>query len=192
MIVLIGLLAALPIELELSAGAAFNDKRNAPVMQARAGVDLFSHLTVGASLLGIPGSEDRRAFCALPSCYPTTPQTWFKAISGFVTLRAHTSGDLQVFVDGGVGVGHLISLSPSNLFEDPALYGRAGPAFLLGMGGRWFVTHNLAAGVELSWTQWTHVARPFYVYGADFVPATTTLAVHAVLLQFSLGWAFGR
>jgi hypothetical protein len=54
----------------------------------------------------------------------------------------------------------LISVSADDLFENPAQHGRGGPAYLLAGGGRWFVSRQVALGVELALTKWTRVSRP--------------------------------
>ena len=90
------------------------------------------------------------------------------------------------------GVGHLISLSADDLFENPAQHGRGGPAYLLGAGGRWFAVRQLAIGVELAWTTWTNISRPGYTYGVENRPARSDLTASALLLLFSVGWSFGR
>ncbi len=194
MIGLILLLAAPALELEASGGVAVPlapYPATGPIagaLQLRAGLDFFDHLTVSAALLGVPGSDAQNTQCGL--CFAQSPT--FKAISGLGIVRYHTGGDLQAFAELGVGVGHLISLSDADYFENPPLSGHAGPAFLLGGGGRWFVSQGLALGVEVAWTMWTNVVRREFVYGATLMPARDDLTVSAVLLLFSIGWSSAR
>jgi hypothetical protein len=189
-------LMAVPVSLELeiagglglpSADAPMRDAPAAPALQARAGADFYEHVSISLALLGIAGGETARSFCAGgPGCNGNAS---FSAISGFATLRLHTAGDWQGFVEGGIGPGHLISLSGDALFENPALHGRGGPAYLLAGGGRWFVSRQVALGLELAWTEWTRVSRPEFMYGATLLPAESDLSVSAIMLLFSVGWS---
>jgi hypothetical protein len=191
-IALVGLLAALPIELELAGGAAFSrefeEPPPAPCLKVRAAVHLLDYLAMGASLLGVPGSEPQRRFCGSP-CRGNAS---FKAIAGFASLRLHSTGDFQMFAEGGLGIGHLISLSSDDLFEDPPLRGRGGPAYLAGGGARLFVARNVALGLELAWTKWTKVEQAAHQYGVVSLPAQTDLTASALLLLFSINYSLSR
>ena len=161
----------------------------APALRLRVGADFDRHLTVAGTVLGIVGGEPERSFCG-SYCGPNAS---FKAISGFASLRAHTPGDPQLFLEGGVGLGHLISVSAEELFENPAQHGRVGPAFFVGGGGRWFGGgQHVALGIDLSWTMWTNVSRPAFTYGASDLPARSDLTVRAILLLFSVTWLSER
>lgn len=179
--------AAITPEFELSVGPAFAldpiSPVFAPALHGSVGVNLLEHLTLGASLLGIPGSE--------PGNSPGSPS--FKAISGFATLRLRSSGDLQFFAEGGAGAGHLIALSMNDSYyqESPPLRGRGGAAFLLGVGLRYFVSRRIAGGVKLSWTEWTNVGHAGHV-GTPVVTPESALTVSAFVLLFSLTFAPGR
>jgi hypothetical protein len=190
------LLAAAPasLELDVAGGVALpladtpQNGPGAPALQARAGADLFEHLTVSAALLGVAGAQTARPFCASP-CKGNAS---FRAISGFLALRLHTAGDLQAFVEGGIGPGHLISVSPDDLFENPPQHGRGGPAYLVAVGGRGFVSRQLALGLEVAWTKWTNVSRPAFVSGATSFPARSDLSVDAIALLVVVSWSAGR
>ena len=143
------LAAALLPELEVALGAAGAVGPDAPdstplafALRVRAGVELSDHFTLSAALLGMPGSEAQQTSCDV-SCYGNGS---FKAISGLALLRAHTAGDLQFFLEGGIGAGHLISLSGDDLFQNPAEHGRGALAYWLGGGGRWFAKRQVALG----------------------------------------------
>lgn len=199
------LLIAAPIspEVEFAGGigwpsveAPSNDVPAAPALMARVGADFFEHFAVSATLLGIAGRETSTSlsFCAggpiTPRC--STGNGSFKAISGLAMLRLHTAGELQLFGEGGIGPGHLISVSADDLFENPGQHGRGGLAYLFGGGARWFAAQHVTVGFELAWTWWTNVSRPAYVYGADNIPARSDLRVSALMLLLSVGWSGGR
>ena len=193
MVGLLLLLAAPAFEVEVSGGAALGSPPDpaqgemAPAVQLRAGVDLLDHLTVSAAFLGVPGNGSPYS-----PCFQCSATSTFRALSGFGILRVHTDAAVQAFAEAGIGVGHLISFSNSSYFENPPLAGRAGPAFLLGGGGRWFVGGGVALGLEAAWTMWTRVTRPPFEYGVTPEPATDDLRIHAVLLLFSVGWSSAR
>jgi len=186
--------APVSVELEFAGGVGWpsadapQNGPTAPALMARAGADFLEHFTLSATLLGIPGPETALSFCGSP-CRGNAS---FKAISGFAMLRVHTAGDLQLFVEGGIGPGHLISVSADDLFENPAQHGRGGPAYLAGGGARWFVARQAAIGLEVAWTAWTNVSRPAYTYGISDIPARSDLTVSALMLLLSLGWSAGR
>ena len=160
MLVALLLLAAPVGEIEASTGVALADASGIPLM-LRAGVAPIDYLTISAAFLGIPGSEPDRKTCGSP--FPGNGA--FKAVSGFVIFRAHTTGTVQGFFDAGIGIGHLIRLSADDLFENPAYEGRAGPAYWLGAGLRGVTASGLTIGIEAAWTRWTNVTRPAFIYG---------------------------
>jgi hypothetical protein len=155
----------------------------AAMLQARVGVDFAHHLTLGATLLGVPGSDCNPCYFLKGS-----GNAAFKAISGFISLRFHTSGDLQAFIDVEGGIGHLIILSPDDLFEHTQYRGRGGPAWMLGIGGRWFFAHTLAVELELAATQWSNVSHPAYASYASppLLPEESGLTAGAVMLLLGL------
>lgn len=195
----IALLAAASLlpEFEVVVGYAspnadgFREGPLAPALGARAGIDFADHLTLSARVLGVAGPETSSSFCG-GSGGCRSGSASFRAISGFASLRLHTAGDLQGFIEGDLGVGHLISLSDNDLFENPAEHGRGGLAYQVGAGGRWFVTRGVALGVELAWTSWTNVSRPAFTYGNQNVPARNDLAASAFLVLLSVGFSPGR
>ena len=154
-------------------------------LQVRAGIDVLDHLTFSAAFLAIPDHDARDPTCGL--CFGKG--STFKAVSTLAIVRAHTDGDVQAFADVGAGIGHMISLSDDDYFENPPLHGRAGPALFLGAGGRWFVDSGVSIGVEAAWTMWTHVVRPIYSGGARLEPARDDLTMSAVPLLLSVGWS---
>ena len=131
----IALLAAASLlpEFEVVVGYAspnadgFREGPLAPALGARAGIDFADHLTLSARVLGVAGPETSSSFCG-GSGGCRSGSASFRAISGFASLRLHTAGDLQGFIEGDLGVGHLISLSDNDLFENPAEHGRGGLA----------------------------------------------------------------
>jgi hypothetical protein len=191
MILALLLLAAPAVDVEASTGLAIGDFNSSggswgiPLM-LRAGVAPIDYLTISAVVLGIPGSEPD-----LKTCGTTCPgNAAFKAVSGFAMLRGHTGGTLQVLVDAGIGIGHLIRLSSDDLFENPAYEGRAGPAYWLGAGLRGVSASGLTIGVEIAWTRWTNVTRPGYAYGIGVIPPNADLAIDAGLILLNIGWLF--
>ena len=190
--------ASVSPEFELTAGAASPDPGApsntgplAPALGARAGVS-FEHLTLSAFLLGVAGGSTGEGFCGGSGGFCRYGQTSFSAMSGFATLRLHTSGNVQGFIEGGAGAGQLKSLSSNDLFENPAQHGRLGPAFFLAAGARWFPTRRVSVGLEAAWTKWTNVSRPEFTYGASPIAAASDLKVSALLVLFSVGFSPGR
>ena len=180
-------------EFEITAGAASPDATApshevplGPVLGARAGLNL-GHLTLSASLLGVVGGSTREgnSTCDLG-------QGSFSALSGFVTLRLHTAGDVQGFIEGGLGGGQLRSLSADYLCESPGEHGRLGPALFLGAGARWFPTRRVSVGLEAAWTNWTHVSRFGFTYGTTQIASANDLTISALLVVFSVGFSPGR
>lgn len=181
-------------ELELSAGLA-NPSFDAtpgsgpatPVFNLRAGLDL-GNLTLslgGLAVAGISGGDD--------PCFTTCDQNGsFKALSALGLVRLHTSGTLQLYVEGGAGVGRLFSLSEAHTREDPVKHGRLGPSLWLGGGGRWLVSKRAVIGLNVAWTTWTNVSFHSYRYGSSDLPGMSGLNASALLVQGSLGWSFGQ
>src|SRR5256885_7439285 len=115
MVLALLLMATAPVSLELEVAGGFaqpsadapQNGPTTPALQARVGADFLEHVTVSATVLGIPGRETARSFCGGGA--GCNMEASFRAISAFATLRLHTAGDLQAFVEGGIGPGHLIS-----------------------------------------------------------------------------------
>jgi hypothetical protein len=189
---LIVLAAPVLLDVEVSAGFALPQDTGpvTPALQLRVGADFIDHIGLGVTLLGIPGPETKESFSGCPGCGAGGAS--FRAISGLGSLRLHSSGDLQAFFEVGLGVGHLISLSDEDLFEDPALHGRGGFTWLAGVGGRWYVLRQFALGLSLSLTGWSRVSRPAFTYGTEDVPASSNLTAGAALVLFSVSWSPGR
>jgi len=171
-VALVALIASVSLELELSgglvSGSGEQQSSSAPVLRTPVGVDLADHFLLGASLLGVAGREQMEG-SACPS--PCPVDTSFRASAAFASARMHGSGDLQGFLEGGIGVGHLISLSGSDLFENPPLHGRGGLAYLVGAGARYFLFRQVAVGASVAWTLWTNVEQSAHSYGATRLPA---------------------
>jgi hypothetical protein len=189
----IALLAAgAALEVEISGGVAHplapapaeDDGPSAVALQARAGVDFADHLTVSGAVFGVPGSGTTTDSCG-SDCRGNAS---FSALSGLAIIRLHSAGEVQAYVEGGLGIGQLSSLSGDDLFENPALHGGTGLSLWLGLGGRWFVTPRLAVGLTGGWTNWSNISRPAFTFGATDIPATTSLKASALLLMFSVGW----
>lgn len=187
--------ASVTPEFEISAGAATpspsapsNGGPFAPALGLRAGLGLSDYFTLSASLLGVVGGSNDRVYCG-GGC---NGQASFSALTGLASLRLHTPGDVQAFLEGGVGVGVLRSLSSDDLFENPTEHGRLGPAFFVGAGVRWFPTRKVSIGLEAAWTEWTNVSRPDFTYGASPIAAASDLKVSALLVLLSVGFSPGR
>jgi hypothetical protein len=187
---MLALLAALPLVFDLALGPAVTGDVGpvTPALQARAGVDLTGFLEADAVFLGVLGDQTSSSSCG-SGC---TGNASFSAYSLFAALRPHTTGKVQFWLEGGVGVGHLVSLSDDDLFEDPAIHGRGGIALRFGGGVRWFVQPTFSLGMELAWTSWSNLSRPAYTYGTEDRPADPNFSTGATLLLFSLGWSTGR
>jgi hypothetical protein len=187
MIAIAAVVFALPIEFGLSAGIAnaetISESVRAPMFQARVGVDVLDLLSLNATVLGSAQPDP-----VYPGCCAARNPSSLRAISGLATLRLHSSGDVQGFVELGGGPGHLIELTPALQFENPAMRGRGGFSWLLGAGGRWFVARTVAFGAELQWIQWTNVGVPAFTYGVENRPATTTTQ-GALALMLSVDFA---
>ena len=177
-VALVAWIAGVSLELELSgglvSGSGEQQSSSAPVVRTLVGVDLAEHFLLGASLLGVAGREQMRgSACASPCPVDTS----FRASAAFASARMHGSGDLQGFLEVGIGVGHLISLSGGDLFENPPLHGRGGLAYLVG------------AGASVAWTLWTNVEQSAHGYGATRVPARSDLTADGALFLLSIGFA---
>ena len=190
MFAVLALIAAVPLELELSGGpiSTLDVGPGAPALMARVAVDLLDHLSLGASLLGVTGGEPQRTSCGSP-CRGNAS---FQAISGLASLRLHTAGPLQAWLEGGAGIGHLISLSGDDLFEAPPIRGRSGPAFLIGIGLRKALTPVIAFGGQLAWTKWTNCEQAAHQYGASSIPASSGFGQSAGMLLFSVTFTMPR
>jgi len=189
-VALVALIAGVSLELELSgglvSGSGEQQSSSAPVLRTLVGVDLAEHFLLGASLLGVAGREQMRgSACASPCPVDTS----FRASAAFASARMHGSGDLQGFLEVGIGVGHLIRLSGSDLFENPPLHGRGGLAYLVGGGARYFLFRQVAVGASVAWTLWTNVEQSAHSYGATRVPARSDLTADGALFLLSIGFA---
>jgi len=193
MVAIIAALLALLVELGLSAGPGFADAQTetvkAPMLRARVGVDLIGNLSLNATLLGAAGREPSRTVCGSP-CLGNLS---LRAISGFASLRFHNSGELQGFVELGLGIGRLINLSSDDLFEKPAIRGRGGFSMLVAAGARWFVLRSIGLGASLQWSMWTNVSQPAHGFGGPYdVAARDNLIVTALAPVLSIDFAPGR
>ena len=164
----------------------------APLLGLRAGFHASDHLTLSGAFLGVLGPTTEGGFCGGGSNCNSSGA--FSAISWLGLLRLHTAGDLQGFIEGGVGGGKLKSWSPSDSdrLENPTLHGRVGPVLFVGAGARYFVARTIPVGLELAWTRWTNVSRPSFPYGVSDQPAVDDLTVNAYLLMFTFGFTPGR
>ena len=192
------LAAGVVTELETSAGAArptfdgggYNSGDPgslAPAFTARYGVDV-GQLTLSAAFLGVAGSGSKNPLC-VSECIESGS---FQAFSGLALLRLHSEGTVQLYVEGGGGIGRVIDLSGDHPTGIPGLRGKVGPSFWLGAGGRWFVTRQAAIGLTLAWTTWGKISAPAQVVGSAQVPPKSNLNATAILLLGSFSWSFGK
>jgi hypothetical protein len=183
-----------PVELELDAGAAHTLEGDysyheypflKPALQARVGLNVHEHLSVGASFLAVIGGEAANR----PGCCGTnTGNQAFSATAAFIALRYLSVGMPQYWIEGGIGTGHLISLQTENSDEHPPLRGHAGLSGRIATGVRWPMSKNVLLGGELGWTLWTNVEQAAGA-GPNGAPAQSGLWTHALLLLASIAFS---
>ena len=185
-----GLFGAPALELEIAGGLAHTLEENygktdypalVPAAQARAGLRLTDHLSIGGTFLAVLGGQSPKSLSA-----NSAGQSGFKAVAGLVSLRLHTPGETGAWIEGGAGTGHLISLQSDRNFEHPPLSGRGAAAFRLAVGGR--IREGRAIfGLEVAWLRWYGVERPCCDGTGNM--AASGLSTDALLLLFSVGFA---
>jgi len=185
-VVLLALLAApVAIELELAGGGAHAQATPdsygsyplaVPALQARAAIDLGKTVSFDARFLAILGGE-------APANYDTDTAA-FKAVAGLAVMRLHSQAYPQLWFEGGLGFGHLISLQQGPSNELAPRRGHAGLVALLGTGIR-FAAKTWLLGAELSWVNWTNVEHREDCCG----PTRAGLSTQALLLMFSVGYS---
>lgn len=174
------------IELEAAAGIArpYEDRfidfsyDLAPIFHLRAGVDLRDHVGLSLSLISANGGQG--------SSNPFPLQPAFAAWAALATLRFHSAGDFQFFIEGGLGPGHLIRLQvndPAELEDHPPFSGTAALAWRVAAGVRGRVSEFLWLGADLSFTEWSGVVRPFSTRAG---PAASDLHAACVAAMLSL------
>jgi hypothetical protein len=150
----------------------------APIFNLRAGVDFVDHVGLSLSFVSANGPQG--------SGNPFPFQPAFAAWAAFVNLRLHSSGDLQLFVEGGVGPGHLIRLQENNLIDSqdhPPFSGTAALAWRVATGVRGRIFESLWLGADLSLTSWNGVVRPFTTRAG---PAASDLSAYSLAAMLSL------
>lgn len=158
-----------------------------PSLQGRAAIDFAPGVALGGTFLAVVGGEaENRTGC----CSVTTGHQAFSATAALFTLRVRSSGPFQVWAEGGLGIGHLISLQTDDSFEHPPLRGHAGPAFRLAAGLRSLVAERFLLGAAIAWTRWTNVEHG-PGGGSGSGPAEHGLSTSAVLLLLSVGFTLG-
>ena len=150
----------------------------APVIQSRLALDLGDALSCGATFLAAPGGEAANRISSVPD----TQNRAFKATALLFSLRVHSSGRLQFWGEGGLGIGHLISLQTENSFEHAPLRSHAGLSARLAGGIRSAVGKRLLLGGELGLTRWSNVeSGPTGAFGTPL----SGLSTSAMTLLFS-------
>ena len=185
-----GLLSAPALELELAGGLAHTLEENygrtdypalVPAAQARAGLRLTDHLSIGATFLAVLRGESPKSRGLAGG------QAGFEAVAGFASVRLHTAGEARLWIEGGAGIGHLISLQSETNDEHLPFGGRGAPAFRAAAGARTREGRALF-GVELAWVRWNGVEQPAGIGGSGSpVPAASGLSTSALLLLLSIG-----
>jgi hypothetical protein len=107
----------------------------------------------GATFLAVMGGEAANRVSGVPD----TGNKAFKATALLFSLRLHSPGSLQYWVEGGLGVGHLISLQTDNSLEHAPLRGHAGLSGRMAAGLRSSVGRRFLLGGELGFTAWSNV-----------------------------------
>ena len=161
---LLGLAPDVNVELELGGGFAHPLQGSPdtsggypfaePALQSRVAVDFSDQLSCGATFLAVVGGEaPNRIFASFNTPGPKA----FKATALLFSLRVHSPGSLQYWVEGGLGVGHLISLQTENAFEHAPLRGHAGLSGRMAAGLRSSIGRRFLLGGELGFTAWSNV-----------------------------------
>lgn len=155
----------------------------APILTGRAGVELWGFFTPSVRVFTVAGS-----FSARPN-YPDAASQ-YRAISGLLELRVHSSGDTQGYLGAAAGVGHVLGLQRVEMTESHRIGSQAGPAFLGVLGVRRLLSPSIAAGAEIATSLWTggeHGGNPGSTCTCDAGgPPESGLAVYGVSLLLSL------
>jgi hypothetical protein len=193
------LLAAAPNNVELEFGGGFAHSLEsspdasggypfaAPALQSRVAVDFSDLLSVGATFLAIVGGEAPNGVSSSPP-FPGQSEGLraFTATALLFSLRIHSSGSPQLWAEGGLGVGHLISLQTENSFEHAPLRGHAGLSTRLAAGLRWPVSNRVLLGGELGLTSWSNVESGPTGYNGTPLSGLSTFAA---MLLFSVTYS---
>src|SRR5205814_10079377 len=111
---------------------------------------------VAVSFLAVTGGE---APNRVAGCGNDRGSHAFSATAGVVSVRFHSVGAPQYWIEGGLGLGHLISLQTESAFEHPPLRGHTGLSVRVSTGLRWAASDNFLLGGELAWMRWSNVER---------------------------------
>jgi hypothetical protein len=182
------------LELELGSGVAHSLETYrstsyplvTPTLQGRVAVRVHDRLSLGGSFLAVIGGEARNGVAC---CGPDSGNQAFTATAALLSLRYHFPGDApRWWMEGGAGIGHLISLQTDSASEHPPLRGRAGVSGRMAFGLGWEVAQNLRVGGELAGVVWTNVEQAAGGGNGD-APAQSGLWTPALLLLASVGFS---
>ena len=180
------------VELELGGGLAHPLEESpdtsgyplaAPVLQSRLALDISDIVSGGATFLAVMGGEAANRVSGVPD----TGNKAFKATALLFSLRVHSSGSFQLWGEGGLGVGHLISLQTDNSREHAPLRGHAGLSARLAAGIRSSVGKRFLLGGELGLTRWSNVeSGPTGPFGASLSGLSTWAMTLLLSVTYSL------
>ena len=155
----------------------------APVLQSRLALDISDTVSGGATFLAVMGGEAANRVSGVPD----TGNKAFKATALLFSLRLHSPGSLQYWVEGALGVGHLISLQTDNSLEHAPLRGHAGLSARLAAGIRSSVGKRFLLGGELGLTAWSNVeSGPTGAFGARLSGLSTWAMTLLLSVTYSL------
>jgi hypothetical protein len=176
--------AAIPLALQLGAGYGVGTdfgSNTHPGIPIRVGVDgqVSEGFSLSLSLLDVPGSKPAQTSCASPC--PGNGS--FAAISGLATMRWTLE---TFFVEGGAGIGHLITLSSGDLFQNPVLHGRGSFSWVFGGGAKIDLGDHADVGIEALLTGWNGVAQDAFNNGTTQVQAQADISVVGAFVMVTL------
>src|SRR5205085_9810065 len=89
-----------------------------------------------------------------------TDASAFSAWSGLASIRLHSAGEFQLWVEAGGGLGRVIRLQQNDSFEHPPSSSAPSPPRRIATGGRFPATKLFWVGAELAYLRWTGVSIP--------------------------------
>lgn len=162
----------------------------APLLHLGAAVEVSPHLSVGLTtslLLGGEGADH--------ALEPAGPSPGFEAWNTLLALRAHSrianaEAGPDLFIEGGAGIGHLISMQIDYDVEHAWLRGHSGAALEVTVGGSYLLSRRLSVGLQASWMLWTKVEQHAYeIGGGMFQPAQDGMVVTALSVAATVAFA---